>query len=82
MDVRKTIAAASASLAWGPRKHAIHAGSGDVGRSELSRVGIVRVRARTGVGDEDGIRASIAMCIGRLVQLRKASTFRIVWVNE
>eukprot|EP00965_Chrysotila_dentata_P022305 737670-Pleurochrysis_carterae.AAC.1 len=43
---------------------------------------MVRVRARTGVGDEDGLRACLAMCIDRLVQLRKASTVRIVWVNE
>eukprot|EP00965_Chrysotila_dentata_P024213 802138-Pleurochrysis_carterae.AAC.2 len=43
---------------------------------------MVRVRARTGVGDEDGMRACLAMCVGRLVQLRKASTVRIVWVHE
>eukprot|EP00965_Chrysotila_dentata_P260601 6213964-Pleurochrysis_carterae.AAC.2 len=30
------------------------------------------MRARTGVGDEDhGMRACLAMCIGRLVQLRR-----------
>eukprot|EP00965_Chrysotila_dentata_P114047 3771170-Pleurochrysis_carterae.AAC.1 len=28
------------------------------------------------------MRACLAMCVGRLVQPRKASTFRIVWVNE
>eukprot|EP00965_Chrysotila_dentata_P080387 2652111-Pleurochrysis_carterae.AAC.1 len=28
------------------------------------------------------MRACPAMCVGRLVQFRKASTFRIVWVNE
>eukprot|EP00965_Chrysotila_dentata_P257135 6212779-Pleurochrysis_carterae.AAC.2 len=65
-----------------PKKHAIHAGSGDVGRSELSRVGTVRVRARTGVGNEDGMRACLAMCVEVLVQLRKANTLRIVWVHE
>eukprot|EP00965_Chrysotila_dentata_P069556 2297573-Pleurochrysis_carterae.AAC.2 len=43
---------------------------------------MVRVIARAGVGDEDGMRACLAMCIGRLVQLRKASTARVVWVNE
>eukprot|EP00965_Chrysotila_dentata_P013558 449701-Pleurochrysis_carterae.AAC.1 len=68
MKLRTTVAAASARVAWDPRKHAIHAGSGDIGRSELSRVGIVRVRART-------VSASMRT-------LRKASTFRIVWVNE
>eukprot|EP00965_Chrysotila_dentata_P143782 4750721-Pleurochrysis_carterae.AAC.1 len=57
MEVRTTAATTSASVAWDPRKHTIHTGSGDVDRSELSRVGIVRVRGRTGVGDEDGMRA-------------------------
>eukprot|EP00965_Chrysotila_dentata_P259419 6213559-Pleurochrysis_carterae.AAC.1 len=75
MEVCSTAAAASASAAWDPRKHAIHAGGS---RSKLSWVGIDRVRARTGVGDADGMRACLAMSTGRLVQLRKASTVMIV----
>eukprot|EP00965_Chrysotila_dentata_P098131 3244914-Pleurochrysis_carterae.AAC.1 len=65
MEVRTTVATSSSAIvAWDPRMHAIHVGSSDVGRSKLSRVVIVRVKARTGVGDEDGIRACPAMCVG------------------
>eukprot|EP00965_Chrysotila_dentata_P065461 2169453-Pleurochrysis_carterae.AAC.1 len=69
MEVRTPAAAASASVAWDPR-------------STRPTRSAAMVRARTGVGDEDGLRACLAMCVGRLAQLRKASTFRIVWVNK
>eukprot|EP00965_Chrysotila_dentata_P024265 803662-Pleurochrysis_carterae.AAC.1 len=81
MEVRTTAAAASASVERDPRKHTIRPGSRDVGCSEMSRVRMVRIRARARISDEDGVRARLAIRIGRLVQLRKASPVRVARVT-
>eukprot|EP00965_Chrysotila_dentata_P204138 6182156-Pleurochrysis_carterae.AAC.2 len=82
MEVRTTAAAASTCVARDPRKHTIYPGSRDVGCSDMSRVRMVRRRAIARISDEDGMHARLAMRIGRLVYLRKASPVRVVRVNE
>eukprot|EP00965_Chrysotila_dentata_P059198 1964621-Pleurochrysis_carterae.AAC.1 len=79
MEVRTTAAAASASVGRDPRKHTIHAGGS---RSKLGRASIVRVRPRTSVSDENGVRARFARHVGGLVQVRKAGTTQLVRVDE
>eukprot|EP00965_Chrysotila_dentata_P053264 1767899-Pleurochrysis_carterae.AAC.1 len=58
MEVHTTAATTSASVAWDPRKHAIHLG-GSVSR--MGRSSVVRVRPWTSVGDKNGVRARFAV---------------------
>eukprot|EP00965_Chrysotila_dentata_P046864 1555394-Pleurochrysis_carterae.AAC.1 len=62
MEVRTTAAAASVSVAQGPRKHTIHPCSRDVGCSEISRVRMIQMRARARISDEDGICVRASRC--------------------
>eukprot|EP00965_Chrysotila_dentata_P108721 3591798-Pleurochrysis_carterae.AAC.1 len=74
MEVGAAAAITGSSLAWYSRKHTIHARSPHIRTGEPGRVGVVRVRSRAGVDDEDGMSTRLPVRVSRLVQLRKAST--------
>eukprot|EP00965_Chrysotila_dentata_P188341 6172686-Pleurochrysis_carterae.AAC.1 len=48
----------------------------------MGRSSVVRVRPWTSVGDENGVRARLAVHVGGLMQVRKAGTDRIGRVAE
>eukprot|EP00965_Chrysotila_dentata_P055900 1853605-Pleurochrysis_carterae.AAC.1 len=75
MEVGAAAAVTGSSVALDPRQHAVHARSPHIRPGELGRVGVVGVRSRTDVSDEDGMSARLPMRVSsKLVQLRKAST--------
>eukprot|EP00965_Chrysotila_dentata_P032089 1070557-Pleurochrysis_carterae.AAC.1 len=82
MEVGAAAAATRSSVAWDSRQHTVHARSPHIRQSDLGRVGVVGVRSRTGVGDEDGVSARLPMRVSRLVQLQKASTDGVIWIAE
>eukprot|EP00965_Chrysotila_dentata_P176239 5819723-Pleurochrysis_carterae.AAC.1 len=61
MEVGAAAAIAGSSVAWDLRQHAIHAHSPHIRRGDLGGAGVVGVRSRTGVSDEDGMSAHLPM---------------------
>eukprot|EP00965_Chrysotila_dentata_P052189 1731534-Pleurochrysis_carterae.AAC.1 len=53
MEVGAAAAATRSSVAWDSRQQAVHARSPLIRRGDLGGVGVVGVRSRTGVSDED-----------------------------
>eukprot|EP00965_Chrysotila_dentata_P114622 3788359-Pleurochrysis_carterae.AAC.1 len=53
MEVGAAAAIAGSSVAWDSRQHAIHARRPHIRTGEPGRVGVVRVRSRAGVDDEN-----------------------------
>eukprot|EP00965_Chrysotila_dentata_P260643 6213985-Pleurochrysis_carterae.AAC.1 len=83
MEVLGPAAAATrSSVAWDWRQHAVHARSPHIRPGDLGRVGVVGVRSRIGVGDEEGMSARLPMRGSSLWQLRKASTVGVIWIAE
>eukprot|EP00965_Chrysotila_dentata_P103775 3426190-Pleurochrysis_carterae.AAC.1 len=82
MEVGAAAAVACSSVAWDSRKHAIHARCPHIRRGDLGGVGVVEVRSRTSVSDEDGMSARLPMRVCRFLQLRKASTVGVIRVAE
>eukprot|EP00965_Chrysotila_dentata_P096113 3175281-Pleurochrysis_carterae.AAC.1 len=82
MEVGAAAATARSSVAWDLRQHAIHARSPHIRRGDLGGIGVVGVRSRTGVSEEDGMSARLSMRVSILVQLRKASTVGVIRIAE
>eukprot|EP00965_Chrysotila_dentata_P055151 1830507-Pleurochrysis_carterae.AAC.2 len=82
MEVGTAAAITRSSVAWDSREHAIHARSLHIRPGDLGRIGMVGVRSRTGVDDEDGVSTRIPMRVCWSMQLRKASTVIAESVHE